>query len=644
MASPILLADFGTLEVAVICAVAAAIVLFSTFMLIVNRYKKCPSNQVLVIFGKVKAGETAKCVHGGAAFVWPLVQDYAYLNLEPIQIEVPLKGALSAENIRVNVPSVFTVAVGTDPELMHNAAIRMLGLNIQEIKQQAGDIIFGQLRQVIASMQIQEINRDREKFLQNIQTSLEPELRKIGLVLINVNITDITDESGYIEAIGRKAASQAVQQAKIAVAEQEKLGQIGVAEAERERSIQVANAVKLREIGTRENQREQAVRLAQLDKEQKVGEQTAVFEREAQVKLSQRQQAVRIAELDKEQKVGEQSAAFERDAQVKEAERTMKIRLAELDKEQKAGEQKAAFERDAQIKQAQREQAVRIANLDKEQKVGEQSAALERDAQVKDAERKMRIAIADANAKAVAGEAQAQAEVAGAQANLQVKQAEAYQLGETRKREAEAAVLEAQNLAMAKAALAQAERIEAERRAAVEAPAKAEKAKTIVEAEAEAEKLRIEAEGQAKATFAKLEAEARGQYEILAKKGEGLQRIIKACGGSQEAFQLLMLDHLDNLAQTAALAISSIKFDKVVVWEGGSANGNGQTNTAHFLQSMARVLPPMMQVMKDIGGVEMPEYLARMTTEGRGDVTKQAPRPDGSGVESPAEKPLPPKG
>src|SRR6185436_16401342 len=141
---------------------------------------------------------------------------------------------------------------GTDAETMNNAAIRLLRLNLEEIKQQAGDIIFGQLRQVIASMKIEDINRDRDKFLQSIQSSLEPELQKIGLVLINVNITDITDESGYIEAIGRKAASQAVQQAKVDVAEQEKLGQIGVAEAERERFIQVANASKLREIGTRE--------------------------------------------------------------------------------------------------------------------------------------------------------------------------------------------------------------------------------------------------------------------------------------------------------------------------------------------------------------------------------------------------------
>src|SRR5271165_4386717 len=313
----------------VLIPVAAALVLFSTVMVLVKRFKRCRSDQVLVIFGKVAGGNTSKCIHGGAAFVWPLIQDHAYLSLEPIQIEIPLKGALSAENIRVSVPSVFTVAIGTDLETMNNAAIRLLRLGTEETKQQAGDIIFGQLRQVIASMHIEEINKDRDKFLQSIQMSLEPELKKIGLVLINVNITDITDESGYIEAIGRKAASQAVQQAKIDVSQQEKLGQIGIAEAERDKAIQVTTATKLREIGTREATREQAVRLALLEKEQKVGEQTAGLERDAQIKEAQRQQAVRIALLDKEQKVGEQNAALEREAQVKDAERNMRILVAD---------------------------------------------------------------------------------------------------------------------------------------------------------------------------------------------------------------------------------------------------------------------------------------------------------------------------
>jgi flotillin len=530
-------------------AAVAAVLFLSFALLLFNRYKRCPSNRILVIFGKVGGGNSARCIHGGAAFIMPLIQDHAFLSLEPIQIEIPLKGALSIENIRVNVPSVFTVAIGTDPEVMQNAAIRLLGLSTEEVKQQSEHIIFGQLRQVIASMRIEDINRHREQFLQNILTSLEPELKKVGMVLLNVNITDITDESGYIQAIGRKAASQAVQQATIDVAQQEKVGAIGVAEAQREKSIEVALASKLREIGTREAARDQAVRLAQLEKEQNVGEKTAVFERDVQIKEAQRQQAVRLAELDREQKVGEQTAAFERDARLKEAEQ------------------------------------------------------------------KMRVATANANAKAVAGEAQAQGEVAATQAGLAVKQAEAYQLSETRKREAEASVQEAQNRAQARAALAQAERVEAEQRAAVEAPAKAQKARIVVDAEAAAEKTRIEAEGEARAIFAKLEAEAKGQYEILSRKGAGLQRIIEACGGANQAFHLLMLEHLDKLAETSARAISNIKFDKVVVWENGGNGHGGATNTSHFLQSLARTLPPMMQVMKDVGGVEMPEYLARLTPD-----------------------------
>jgi flotillin len=551
-----------------VAAVVAAVILFGMLMFVAKRYKRCPSNRVLVIYGKTAGGNAAKCVHGGAAFVVPLIQDYAYLSLEPIQIEIPLKGALSIENIRVNVPSVFTVAVGTDSETMQNAAIRLLGLGTEEVKQQAGDIIFGQLRQVIASMRIEDINRDRDKFLENIQKSLEPELKKIGLVLINVNITDITDESGYIEAIGRKAAATAVQQAKVDVAEQEKKGQTGVAEAEREKAILVANATKVREIGTKDAMREQAVRVAQLDKEKSVGEQTALLEQQALIKEAQRQQAIKIAELDRDQKVGEQKAGFERESLVAEADREKRVRLA------------------------------------------------------------------DANATATAGEATAQAKVAQAQAELAVKKAEAYKFSETKKREAEAAVLEAQNRAMAKAALAEAEKVEAEKRAVLEAPAKAEKAKTIVEAEADAAKAKIEAEAQAAAVFMKLEAEARGHYEILAKKGDGLRKIIDACGSSQAAFQLLMLEHMDHLAQASAQAISNIKFDKVVVWENGGHNGTGKSNTTEFLQSLARSMPPMLQVMKDVGGVEMPEFVAKMTP----DVATSKVEPTVNGHAATAEK------
>ncbi|MEM6328765.1 MAG: SPFH domain-containing protein [Planctomycetota bacterium] len=534
--------------------IIAAIAFFVIFVIgvVKSLYKKCSSNQVLVKFGMfVGGGESAKTIHGGATIVLPAVQGYRYLSLDPIQIEIPLRGALSIENIRVNVPSVFTVAIGTQPEVMNNAAVRLLELSTAEIQKQAEEIIFGQLRQVVASMGIEDINRDRDAFLTHIQNSVEPELAKIGLVLINVNITDITDESGYIDAIGQKAASEAIQQARGDVADEQKKGEIRVANAEREKAVEVANATKLREIGTRSAEREQAVRIAELQKEQVVGE-----------------------------------------------------------------------------KAAERDRAVEVANMLRDQTVGERQAEFQREVQVNDAERDKRVAVADANATAVDGENVAEAKVAQSQATLLVQKAEAYERGESRKKEAEAAVIEVQNRAMAAAAIAEAERVEAEKRAELEAPAKAEKARVVVEAQAEAEKRRLEAEGEAAAIYAKLEAEARGQYEILAKKGEGLKQIVGACGGAKEAFQLMMLEHLDNLAESSAKAISNIKFDKVVVWENGGKNG--RTSTADFLSGMAGTLPPMMSVLKDIGGVEMPEALAKLT--GAEEPKPSTPKPEENGA------------
>lgn len=502
------------MQYVVLLVAVAVVVLFSFVLLLVKRYRRCPSNQVLVVYGKVGGGQSAKCLHGGGTFVVPLIQNYAYLNLDPLQIEIPLTGALSAENIRVNVPSVFTVAIGTEPAVMQNAAVRLLGLSRQQITEQARDIIFGQMRQVIASLQIENINRDRDAFSGSIQDSLEPELRKIGLVLINVNITDITDESGYIEAIGRKAAAEAIQQAVIDVAEQQKRGAIGVASAERERAVQVADAERDREIG---------------------------------------------------------------------------------------------------VTRARQEKDIEVANLERDRIVGEEQARLQKESRVKEAEQEKRIRVADAEATSVEGENLAKAKIADTNAQLAVREANAMQLGETREREAQAAILEAQYRAQARAAEELARKIEMEKRAEVEAVAKAEKAMTVVEAEARAEKVRIEAEGEAKALYAKLEAEARGNYEILKAKADGLGAIVAAAGGSDAAFRLLMLEHIDHMAEVSSQAIQNIKFDKITVWDTAGENGKG--STARFLQGLAGALPPALHMMRDIGGVEMPAAFGKLLDE-----------------------------
>ncbi len=219
-----------------------ALFIVVTLIVLVKRYKRCPSDRILVVYGKVGGGQSAKCIHGGAAFIIPVIQDYQFLDLTPISIEVNLVNALSKQNIRVNVPSRFTIGVSTEPGVMQNAAERLLGLGQQDVQDLAKEIIFGQLRLVVASMDIEEINNDRDKFLTNISQSVETELKKVGLKLINVNITDIVDESGYIEALGKEAAAHAINAARKSVAEKTRDGSIGEANAVQDERTQVAAA------------------------------------------------------------------------------------------------------------------------------------------------------------------------------------------------------------------------------------------------------------------------------------------------------------------------------------------------------------------------------------------------------------------
>ncbi|MBO5871454.1 MAG: flotillin family protein [Bacteroidaceae bacterium] len=223
-------------------SVIGVVVLVLLIMALLNRYRRCPSDKILVVYGTTGDRGSAKCVHGGGTFVWPVIQDYAYLSLTPIGIDANLTNALSRQNIRVDVPCRFTVGISTEPESMLAAAERLLGLQSSQIQEMARDILFGQLRLVIATMSIEELNSDRDKFLEAITANVEVELKKIGLRLINVNVTDIKDESGYIEALGQEAAAKAINEAKVRVAEQEKVGEIGKAEAVRETRIRTAEA------------------------------------------------------------------------------------------------------------------------------------------------------------------------------------------------------------------------------------------------------------------------------------------------------------------------------------------------------------------------------------------------------------------
>jgi flotillin len=475
---------------------------------------------ILVVYGKVGEGQSARCIHGGGTLVWPLIQDSAYMSLTPITISIPLQNALSLQNIRINVPSTFTVGISTDKNIMNNAAERLLNLPPQRIEDMAKEIIFGQLRLTVASLTIEQINQDRESFLESIRKNVEPELNKIGLYLINVNITDITDESDYIQSIGKKAASEAINRARVDVAEQEKLGSIGQAVANR-------------------------------DKEIKVAENTAEAEK------------------------GKKRADADRRIFVQQQETTASVGEAE----------------------ANREKEIRIAENIAESEKGKKKAEADR-----------RVFVQAQEANAISGENRAKADIASANAELAMRQAEALQKGEVARREAEVEIQKAQYRA-------EQERLNAEK------VVKQETEKRMIEiaAEAEAEKTRREAKGVADAILLKYEAEAKGIKQVLESKAAGYQNLVRSCNGdARSAATLLMTEKIEQIVAMQVEAIKNIKIDKVTVWDSAGGNGGG-SSTSNFLSSLVRSIPPLQDVAK-MAGVELPSYLGAMTEkEGNGE-------------------------
>lgn len=323
----------------------AVVIVFALLMGILSRYRKCPSDKILVIYGKVgsdKNGQarSAKCVHGGAAFIMPIIQSYQFMDLTPISINVDLKNALSKQNIRVDVPSRFTVGISTEPGIMQNAAERLLGLRMNEIQELAKDIIFGQLRLVVATMEIEEINNDRDKFLVAVSNNVEIELKKIGLRLINVNVTDINDESGYIEALGKEAAAKAINDAKKSVAEKDRDGEIGQANAQRDQRIQVAAANALAIKGENESKIEvaqsealrrekeaESMRLAtaaEAVQAAKAKEEAYMAQQQAEQTRAALETATQQADVIVKAKIAKEQAEIEAEAKAEVARRTAK--------------------------------------------------------------------------------------------------------------------------------------------------------------------------------------------------------------------------------------------------------------------------------------------------------------------------------
>lgn len=595
-----------------------------TIIGILSRYRKCKSDELLVVYGKTgshkeKVSErdakgnlvdreveikTAKVYHGGAAFVWPIIQGYEVMSMQPIQLNLVLKNALSAQNIRVTIPTTVTVAISQEPLIMQNAANRLLGADDDVKESLISDIVYGQMRLVIASMTIEELNSDRDKFLAQARDNINTELNKLGLYLMNINISDIQDAAQYIDNLGKKEETKARAQSQADIAEEEKKGAIQIAQTTREKEIAIAAATKEQETIVAETNREKEVaiakttkeketQLAEQHKEQQIAVAEQRKEREIGVATAQTEEASKVAEQEalRAAKIAEQQAY----ATAKEAEFTAKAEAAKAvaAQNQEAETVKAQQEKEAKTAQYESEARQKAAEAEKAAGVAEQKATIEVSKAKGEAEK------AKAEAERVAGTSKVEAQMAVAKTE-QERQVEVNEA----KAKAEEAKLKAEVIIPAEKAKEKA-KIEAE----------AVKSVAILEAEAEAAKILKAAEAKANATKMQLEAEAEGTKKKLLAEAEGkkaslmaeaeqkqamemapalaVEHMIKSGMHPEAIVQYAMTDRWKEVAEANAKVFEHIQLGNVTVY--GDSNTAGQ-----FMANMAKNLAPSLEIARNL--------------------------------------------
>ena len=640
-----------TTETLIVAGVIVLLVVV-TFIGLLSRYRKCASDEILVVFGKAgkkkvvneKTGKTeevilpSKIIHGGGTFVMPVIQDWAKMSLKPIQIQVMVEG-VSSQMIKVRIPVTLTTGIGTDQVLMQNAASRFLTAKTSEISDQIKDILIGEVRSLMATMTIEEINADRIKFIGKAKENIETELNKVGFSIININNADISDDANYIKNLGQKAATKALAQAQADIAEEKKKGDIQIAETNKQREIAVADAEKEREttvaqtkeVKVAEINQEKAIRLAEAEKNKQAG----IAEQKAEQEAS-------IARANTQAESAKAEAESQRIANVAKSASEAASKKAAADAEAEANVAKAKAEADSKKAEAEALKQTRIAQAKQKQEADTQKAINEQEAATAEYESQKRIKAAEADKQAGVAEQKATIEVSKAKGEAAQAQAEAEKVAGTSKVEARMAVAKTEQERQIEVNEAAAKAEEAKLQAEVIVPAQKQKekvtieaeaikAKAVLEAEAEAAKILKEAEAKADATKLQLEAEAEGTRKKLLAEAEGkraslmaeadkvqaiemapalaVEKMIESGLTPQMVVQYKTVDQLAGIAQASAQMFEHIHLGQVTVYGNENTAGNFMAKTAENLNPALDLLRsiPFADTVKEMFGKKQAE-------------------------------------
>lgn len=226
----------------VIIILAALIVVI---IAILSTWKKVPSDKAAVIVGLGKP----KVVTGGGTIVVPIIQRMDTITLENIMFEVEIRQTKTSLGVPINAQGVVVLKVKND-ESSILAAVQQFNYQdenktVETIRIQSSEICKGKLREIVSSMSVEDIYGDRESFAAKVQTIAGTELGEMGLELKTFTINDITDDDGYIEALGKEQIAKVKSSAAIAEAEAAKEREVRTAEAMREQQIKTAEARRI---------------------------------------------------------------------------------------------------------------------------------------------------------------------------------------------------------------------------------------------------------------------------------------------------------------------------------------------------------------------------------------------------------------
>lgn len=550
----------------VVVAVIVLLVIL-TIVGVLTRYRKVKSDEILVVYGKTKGSAASKCYHGGAAFVWPVIQGSAVMSTKPMTLQCNLQGAISSQKIKVSVNTTITAAISTDPSIMQNSAIRLLSMGENEIEAQIRDVAYGQLRLIIADMTIEELVNNREKFLTSCKTNIEEELKKFGLTLLNINISEISDEADYLNNLARDETAKAKYEAEASITKREKDGATQVATQQKEKEVQLSQIERDKQVQVAENKADQAKKTAEITKDQNVKVSEQKKEETVQIRTIQKDQSVetaaqeqeeatRLAEIEKDREIKVAENQAEQAQQVAEQNKTKDVAVATKAAEAKSLSAQAQNKSQAEIAEAEKSREARVVAAEHNAEAEKQKAKQEREAKEAEYLSSKRQRAADADKSAKVAENKAGVEVAKSDAVLGKEKAEAEKIIGESKANAEKAVGIAQAEKDKEVALARAEAKRAELEAELISGAEKEAERKKVEAEGIKSKITIEAEAEAEKILAIAKAEAERIRLTKLAEAEGELRLAEV----QKVLKQAETENLANLKRAGISDVAAISY------------------------------------------------------------------------------------